>query len=523
MSSSRRAFLLDAARATAAISLGVLPARRGDRVWRRSAAYPFALGIASGDPAPTGVVLWTRLAPDPLHGGGMDAKPVSVAWEVAADDAFRRIVRRGNALAVPDLAHSVHVEVDGLEPAREYWYRFIAGGEASPIGRTRTAPAMDASPDALRFAFVSCQNWQQGLYTAYGHLAEEEIDLVVHLGDYIYESGAAANPSTVVRLHEGPEPTTLEAYRGRYGLYKSDPHLQAAHAHAPFILTWDDHEVENDYAGTTSENDDPVDMFLARRAAAYQAYYEHIPLRRTSMPKGPHAQMYRRLSYGRLAGFHVLDTRQYRTDQPCGDGRKLRCAEVVAESATITGSAQERWLLDGLDRSPARWNVVANQVPFVQLASAPGPAPNYPVDKWDGYIAERTRVLDFLARRRPSNPVIITGDVHYAAAADIRASFDDPRSPLLGVELIGTSISSGGDGSHATSWGADLLAANPHLHFHNAQRGYVRCTVTKEKWIADYRVVPYVSRPGAPIQTQATFTVLDGEPGLQHSALGAQH
>jgi alkaline phosphatase D len=296
-------------------------------------ADPFSLGVASGDPLPDGVVLWTRLAPDPLNGGGMPPAAVPVGWQVASDDQMRTVVRSGTALATPDLAHSVHVDVRGLEPGRRYWYGFTAGDAESPIGRTRTAPAPDAPLNRLRFAYASCQNWEQGYYTAYRHLAAEDLDLVVHLGDYIYESTAPDRP----RSHNGPRPTTLEEYRARHALYKTDPDLRAAHAAFPWVVTWDDHEVVNDYAGEIDPRNSPPERFRARRAAAYQAYWEHLPLRPSSMPNGPGMQLYRRLTFGNLAEFSVLDTRQYRTDQPCGVGPQPRCAGALDEAATLTG------------------------------------------------------------------------------------------------------------------------------------------------------------------------------------------
>lgn len=314
---TRRAFLRRIS-ATGAIILW--PELMVRSLWRRPtfASYPFSLGVASGDPLPDSVVLWTRLAPDPLRGGGMPEEDVQVEWVVAQDERLTRVVKRGTALAPAALAHSVHLEVSGLEPDRWYWYQFRVAGEASPVGRTRTAPPLEADPRLLRFAFASCQHYEQGFYTAYRHLANEDLDLVFHLGDYIYENSGVREQ---VRFHTYTELATLQDYRNRLALYKTDPDLQAAHAAFPWVVTWDDHEVDNDYAGKISENNDPEAAFLQRRAAAYQAYYEHLPLRRSSMPRGPDAEIYRSLPFGRLARFYILDTRQYRTDQPCGPER----------------------------------------------------------------------------------------------------------------------------------------------------------------------------------------------------------
>jgi alkaline phosphatase D len=488
-----------------------------------SGANPFTLGVASGEPLDTGVVLWTRLAPNPLFGGGMSEAAVTVRWEIATDDRFRRIVQRGDVEARSAMGHSVHVEVNGLEPSRHYWYRFIAGGETSPIGRTRTAPRRGTATDAMTFAFTSCQNYQAGYFTAHRHLAQEDVDLVVHLGDYIYEGGVGVNTP---RQHNSTEITTLEQYRNRYALYKSDPDLQAAHAAAPWVVTWDDHEVDNNYAGDHEEHGITRDAFLIRRAAAYQAYYEHMPLRRSSMPVGPSLQLYRRLLFGSLLQLDVLDTRQHRTPQPCGDSFILRCDGARDPAATILGTAQEQWLLDGLTSGAATWNVLANQVPFVPATRRVSPdgrewngtgSPALSMDKWDGYAVQRQRVHAHLRDARIANPIIITGDVHVSWVADLPSNLDDMSSRPIGTEFVGTSISSAGNGAAVTPVGNGMLSDNPHLRFFNSQRGYSRCRVTPTAFTTEYRVVPYVERPDAPISTIAAFTVEAGRAGVQRS------
>jgi alkaline phosphatase D len=508
---SRRDFL-GASRAVAAVfALGALPAS-GDEPEPRFPSNPFSHGIASGDPLPSGVVLWTRLDSRALDEAGASRARVPVRWEVSEDEHFRRIVRKGTELAVGDLGHSVHAEVEGLRPERHYWYRFMTGGQVSATGRTRTAPAEGASLDRVRFAFVSCQYYEAGYYTAYRRIAEEDLDLVVHLGDYIYEGGVGRDQP---RHHDGPTAITLEQYRSRYALYKSDVDLQAAHAALPWIVTPDDHEVSNDYAGAIPENDMPVDQFLKRRADAYQAYYEFMPLRRTSMPAGPDMRLFRRLPFGRLAAFHVLDTRQYRSNQPCGNGRKPLCADALSESQRMMGQEQEQWLCDGLHRSPARWNIVANQVMMAPVAQDANGTATYSMDQWNGYVRERARVMDFLGHAKPSNPIVITGDIHTNWVADLKEDFDQPSSAVVGTELVGTSITSGGDGSDSTENGERALAENPHVKFFNSQRGYVRCTLTPEQLTADYQTLPYVREPGAPIHTRASFVVENGRPGAQ--------
>lgn len=515
--STRREFVADSLRRAAAlVAFGTLPARRDDSSWRAH-AYPFTLGIASGDPAPNGFVAWTRLAPDPIRGGGMPARPVPVRWEIAQDDAFRRIVKHGEALAIPDLAHSVHVEVAGLSPAREYFYRFVAGGDVSPVGRALTAPALGAANPQLRFAFVSCQHYEHGYYTAYRHIAHENVDFVVHLGDYIYEYGIAKDAIPAIRRHDGAEIVTLQQYRNRYALYKSDSDLQTAHASAPFIVTWDDHEVANNYANAISQSNDPPEAFLVRRAAAYQAYYEHLPLRRSSIPDPTGGmKVFRRLPYGSLAAFHVLDERQYRSDQPCGDGRKPRCPEALDPSRTMLGSEQERWLLQGLADSAARWNFLANQVVMGDnmLRRPEETEDTYPLDTWNGYVAERQRILDLLAGKRVSNPVVITGDIHVSIAMDLRADWAAKSAPNVAVELVGTSISSGGDGQQMPEWGRWTLGGNPHMKFFDGRRGYVLVSASRDRLTAKYQVVPVVTTPGGTAETAATFTVENGQPTL---------
>ena len=506
---SRRDFLRITGGAAGLLALGTLPASRLDAQLRLR-EYPFTLGVASGDPVPDGVVLWTRLAPDPLRGGGMPPQRVPVRWEIAADEQFTRIVQRGDVFAVPELAHSVHVEVQGLAPGRVYWYRFITGGVVSPVGRTRTAPAAGARVDRLSLAFASCQHYESGWYTAHRHLAQEDVDLVLFLGDYIYEGGMGQNG---VRRHTGPEIMTLEAYRDRYALYKTDPDLQAAHAAFPWIVTWDDHEVDNNYAGSISERYDAAEAFLKRRAAAYQAYYEHMPLRRSSMPQGADLLLYRRLAFGSLLELSVIDTRQYRTDQPCGDSVTPHCAESLSPDATILGAEQERWLFDGLGRSAARWNLIGNQLPMAEIDRIAGPARGFQMDQWSGYAHARDRLVRFLDERKVSNPIVVTGDVHQSWVADIHVDPDDPKSAIAGTEFVGTSISSGGDGVAMHDGGRAILSDNPHVKYYNAQRGYVRCTVTPDRWQSDYRVVPYISRPDAPVETHASFVVQNGRAG----------
>ncbi|MBA9006325.1 alkaline phosphatase D family protein [Thermomonospora cellulosilytica] len=475
---------------------------------------PFTLGVASGDPLPNGVVLWTRLAPEPLAAdgrGGMPDRVIPVHWEVAEDERFGRVVARGVERAAPELGHSVHAEVGRLRPGREYFYRFRAGREISPVGRTRTAPEAWAGNDGLRFAFASCQNLPAGFYTAYRHMVQEDLDLVVFLGDYIYEGDAQG---TIGRGHlPNAEVFSLADYRVRHANYRSDADLQAAHAAFPWLMTWDDHEVENNYADEISE--DPAqtpEAFLRRRAAAYQAYYEHLPLRRAAFPQGPDMRLYRRVRYGRLAEFSVLDGRQYRSDQ-C-DATTQPC-DPADPSRTMLGEEQERWLLDGLARSRSTWNVIAQQTVIAQNDTDPGPGKQLSTDNWNGYQAARQRLFDGVLERGVDNFVVITGDAHRSMVADLKQNFDDPSSRTVGAEFLGTSISSGGDGADLDATCRNWLAANPHVKFANARRGYVRCSLSPDEFRTDYRVVQYVTTKDSPIKTQASFVVENGRPGAQ--------
>ncbi len=482
--------------------------------------YPFTLGVASGDPRPHGTVLWTRLAPDPLvPGGDMPNSRLPVRWRLARDPGMRWVEQRGVALATPELAHSVHVELGGLRPDREYYYQFAYRDEVSPVGRTRTAPSRDARVNSLAFAFASCQAWDFGYYSAYRRMADEDIRFVVHLGDYLYEYGIDERGGTrdvPVPEQFRPECVTLERYRLQYGLYKSDPDLKRVHQRFPFIVTWDDHEVQNDYAGLSPVDGSEDPNFPARRAAAYQAYYEHLPLRAAAIPQDGQARIYRRLSWGDLARFNVLDGRQYRTNQPCGDGEFPRCEESLDPAVTMLGFEQERWLRNGLDRSDARWNVLANQALMAQLDHNRGDPRIYWHDAWDGYPAARQRIVDHLVQARIRNPVVITGDWHSTFVNDIKTDFSNPASHTVAAEFVGTSISTNDDLSVYGPYYGPMIPANPHIKFFDGdRRGYVRCRLDRRQWRTDLRMVPTVRRPDTSVYTLASFVVEDGRPGAQ--------
>jgi alkaline phosphatase D len=513
----RRTFLGATARLAALAALGQLAGCVPTQPFKFE-KDPFALGVASGDPLPDGVVLWTRLAPEPLTGGGMGTRPVDVEWLVARDDAMKDVVRSGTITALPELAHSVHAEVSGLDPDRVYWYRFRAGGAESPIGRTRTAPSARSAPEAIRFAFASCQNYAQGYYTAHANLAREDLHAVLFLGDYIYEGTARGD---VVRDYSKRGWSySLADYRDRYAQYKTDRDLQAAHAAFPWIVTWDDHEVENNYAGGIDKEDPRNKAALAERAAGYQAFYEHMPVR-APRPQGPDLKLHRSISYGGLATFFVLDTRQYRSPEValCREQDQTPsgyCPGSVDPTRTMLGIDQRGWLLKGLSDSGAAWNFVAQSVRFAQQDSNPDPAKHTfdGVDNWMGYVADRQLILDRFASTR--NPVVLSGDSHVNFVYDLKRDFADPTSPTVGAELLGTSISSEGD-PFVEQTQFTPPAKNPQLRFFDNHRGYVRCTLEPARLSADFRAVSTVRKPTATVSTTATFVVDDGKPGARRA------
>lgn len=476
-----------------------------------SAPFPFTLGVASGEPDDSSVVLWTRLAPTPTDAdgqGGMPNADVAVDWQVSADQNFTTLVSSGTFTARYDQAHAVHALAGGLAPDAEYYYRFRAQGHISPVGRTRTAPAPTATGRDFTMAFASCAHYEHGYYTAYRRMADDRPDLILHLGDYIYEGGAT---SGALRQHLGSETVSLADYRRRYALYRTDPDLQAAHAIAPWLVVPDDHEVENNYAGMVRADSSPVltaAQWTARRTAAYQAYFENMPLRAAATPSGNSIQLYRRVRWGTLATFHMLDTRQFRDDQACGDGTKV-CADADLAGRSITGTAQEAWLLDGLGRHLSTWDLIGQQVFFARNVNASG-AMN--MDAWDGYRAGRARIQQGIIDRAVRNPVVLTGDVHASWGNDLKADYADPSSATIGSELVCTSVTSGGNGSTTTTIPNGSL--NPHLRFYSDLRGYVRTRVTPSQLTADFRSVATVTEHGAAATTARTFVIHDGQPGL---------
>jgi alkaline phosphatase D len=480
--------------------------------------YPFSLGVASGSPLPTSVVLWTRLAPEPLNGGGAGTQPIVVSGEVADTETFGRVVQRGSVEAVAEQGHSVHVEVEGLEPAHWYFYRFLAGDEVSPVGRTRTAPAVADDVQQLRCAFGSCQHFEQGYYAAHRHLLAEDLDLMVFLGDYIYE--ADTGPAVArVRRHAGAEPRTLVEYRNRHGQYKTDPDLQRLHAAVPWLVTWDDHEVDNDYAARRSETLEPD--FARRRTAAYRAYFEHMPLRGIARPTASGAMLLRaRYDFGRLARFHVLDGRQRRSPQACprrGRGGSNvvdeRCRELFDPTRTMLGPLQEQWLADGLRDAPVRWHVIAQQTLMARAARTVGGRRSFSNDPWDGYPIARERLFRSITDHDVRSCLVMSGDAHTTYVSDLKADFDDDGAPAIATELCGTSIATHGPAqSHVDA----IVSENPHIRYGDGtRRGYIVLDITPQGATARLRVLDDVQDRNTGVGTAATFAIEPDRPGAQ--------
>ena len=490
------------------------------RAQLRFADYPFTLGVAAGDASPDGFVLWTRLAPKPMEPqGGMPTAPVPVDWEVAEEPGFRTIVAKGQEQARPELAHSVHAEVAGLRPGHTYWYRFHAAGDTSLTGRAATLPAAGAPVERVRFAAVGCQHFEAGWYTAYRHVAEEELDFVFHYGDYIYEYSpgyvldALHRPIDAVRHYAEHEPYSLDGYRLRYAQETLDTDLQAARAAHPWFCTYDDHEVQNNWAGVHDEHGTPPDLFLLRRRMAFQAWYEHMPVRRASMPQPDGiVDFRRRADFGDLVRAHFPNTRLFRTDQPCDDGFKPLCPAATAPGAQMIDAAQERWLADGLAGSGQHWQLIAQQVmmaPLDRRTHADEREPIFNLDSWAGYPDQRERVFELFGRHAGGNVVVVTGDEHQNYAQDLQHG-----GRTVASEYVATSITSGGDGHDIRPGNDVLMAHNPNLRWTNDRRGYVTCDVTRAAWTGHYRVLDAVTTRGLPVRTAASWAVESGKPGL---------
>jgi alkaline phosphatase D len=488
----------------------------------RFASDPFTLGVASGSPPHDSVVLWTRLAREALSGAA--SGDITVRWELAEDEQFKRVVRKGQAVASPALAHAVHVELNGLDSDRWYFYRFLAGDAQSAVGRTRTFPAPDAVVPRLRVAYASCQRWEHGYFSAYRHMRDDNPDVVLFLGDYIYEYPNAKN---AVRIPTGGWTRTLDDFRARYALHKSDADLRAMHTACPWLVVWDDHEVMNDYAGAIAgDSGAPVTNFAALRAAAYQAYYEHMPLRSSVLMRalagladGAELRIHSTVRFGTLASFYLVDDRQYRTPQVCTrDGKAgssnvdpVQCADWTDPKRTLLGADQERWLDDAFARGSPGWNVLGQQTLFGARDFRPGPGQSFWNDGWDGYPAARTRMIASMRRNKLANPVLFGGDVHQNWVGHVKTDYADPKSPAIGVEFCGTSISARSDGAQVKA----QLAKNPHFIYADGERrGYGIAEFTPKRLTTSLRVVNDVTVRDTTIATLAKFSVEAGRSAI---------
>jgi alkaline phosphatase D len=473
---------------------------------------PFTLGVASGDPDATGVVLWTRLAPDPLDGGGMPTDDVPVMWEVSSTGSFATVEHSGVEIATTGDAHTVHAIAE--LPAGVWFYRFIAGGFTSPVGRTQPAPATDAATERVRLVSASCQNYQSGFYTAHRDIAEQQPDFLVWLGDYIYEGGATPVGEGAVRTHGTPEPTTLDEYRNRYALYKSDEDLQAAHAACPWFVIWDDHEVENNYAGTVPQDDGDAAAFETRRRLAYKVWWEHTPTRLPPPPDDDgEYHIYRSFQWGDLLGLNLLDGRQYRSDQACGDAAlnlEPACPEAADPQRTMLGDEQEQWLLDTIGTQGTIWNAIGNQTVMADF-TLNGAVLNY--DQWDGYPASRQRLLDGIAAQQIANVIVLTGDIHLAGVTTV---VDPGSAAPVAIEFVATSISSSGAVDATLT---SLLQSFPNIvDVELAHRGYTLHEVTRDSWTAHYRIVEDAMFPDTAVTAYKSFVVDAGVTAVSVAA-----
>jgi alkaline phosphatase D len=476
-----------------AVTGGVFARRNGFVSSGSIGGNPFALGVSSGDPDETSAVLWTRLtAPD---GSTLDAGDVEITWELADDREFESSVTWGTAVARADEAHSVHAVVEIDSPR---WFRFRAGEWTSPAGRVAPTGLGVGGGDGtnLRVATASCQHYEAGHYGAHRDLAEWAPDLVVFLGDFIYEYASSnISDDPAVRSHGSGEAATLDDYRRRYALYLSDADLRAARAACPWLVVWDDHEVENNYAGLTSETAGPPEEFAVRRLAAYQAWWEHMPVRVPRPTGDGDTMIYRTVRWGSLADVILLDGRQFRTDQACGDvtlSVDPACPETFDPARTMLGGEQERWVGEQFATSSATWPVLAQQTVLSDITLPNSAVLNF--DQWDGYPKARERLL--LQAAQAPRTIVLTGDIHLAGIG---------RLPGVGVEFVTSSVSS------PSLVPPDLVAAltgfESIVDAELSSRGYTRHTVTPDEWTAEYRIVADSADPASPVSTWKTFTV----------------
>lgn len=483
----------------------------------------FAHGIACGYPGRHGAILWTRVSE--LE------RSSRLTLEVATDARFRHVIREKPVAALERRDFTAHARVGGLEPGREYYYRFHTAERDSPVGRIRTAPP-PGSKEPIRIGFFSCQAHEAGYYTAHTGLATEpDLDLVVCLGDYVYETvfyeGPEERRDRTGRNRDG-DVQTLAEFRQKYRLYQRDRNLQAMHAAHPFTVMWDDHEVEENYAGdqTSPKNDDPdsktTDVnkprrvpFLQRRRNGYRAFFEALPIRRI---RGDGNRIYRALRVGQ-AEVILLDQRQYKDPQPCGDMTVTPCPEARQSFRTMLGERQKAWLKERLRSSDANWKLLGSQMMFMGFDSAPGLTLN--VDAWDGYAQEREDILRFALDRGVENIVSLAGDIHTFFAGRVTTT-GNVSGQTAGTEFVGGSISSHGlrEDYNVPQEGAALANVirtnNPHIDYVDAvHRGYGVLTAKSDELLVDFKAVRSALTPHSETFTLARFRVPSGTPTVQ--------
>jgi alkaline phosphatase D len=533
----RRRTVVKAAAATAVLAgplAATLPARAVDQ------APAFLHGVASGDPLPDGILLWTRVTPVPEAIPGSGAGPdTEVSWVVARDKAFTTVVAKGSTTATAASDHTVKADIRGLEPGTDYWFRFSAGGTDSPAARTRTAPAHDAAVTGLRFGVVSCANWEAGYFSPYRHLAARgDLDAWLHLGDYIYEYGTGeyGTRDKVVRPHApAHEIVTLADYRIRHARYKTDPDLQALHATAPVVAIWDDHEFANDAwsGGAENHTEGAEGAWSARQAAAKQAYFEWMPVRPAIA-----GTTYRRLRFGKLADLSLLDLRSFRSQQV-----KVGNGEVDDPDRTLTGRAQLDWLKAGLKSSDTTWRLVGNSVmispfavgslsadllkPLAKLLGLPQEGLALNTDQWDGYTDDRREILAHLRTNAIRNTVFLTGDIHMAWANDVPVDAGTyPLSPSAATEFVVTSVTSDNlddivkvpEGTVSAVASPVIRAANRHVHWVDTDRhGFGVLDITAERAQMDFYVISDRAKRDATAKWSRSYRTRSGTQKVERA------
>ncbi|EON22257.1 MULTISPECIES: alkaline phosphatase D family protein [Nocardioides] len=509
----------------------------------------FQHGVASGDPRPGRVVLWTRVTPSPdATPGSGRGSAVDVEWEVALDERFRKVVRRGTARTSAARDHTVKIDATRLAPDTWHFYRFRVGRHVSPVGRTWTAPRATASPDNLRLGVVSCANLQAGHFSAYRHLAKrDDLHAILHLGDYLYEYGPGqygyGQSDVDVRSHvPAHEMVSLADYRQRHAQYKQDPDLQALHARYPFIVTWDDHEVTNDQWAEGAQNHQAAEGdYAARRARAHRAYDEWLPvLMEGTAQVGDGTRLFRELTFGKLAQLSMLDLRTHRDEQvPTTTPSPVPTLEarVSDPERTITGRAQLDWLLGALRRARPQWKLVGNPVmiapvTFAQLPTdlvdpvndvtgiLPRDGAPYNVDQWDGYTDDRRELFTHIRDRRLRDVVFLTGDIHSAWACDLPQDIATyPLSESAGVEFVCSSVTSNnlkditGTPARTSSLVVEgiIQANNRHVKYLNFDdHGFSVLDVTAARAQMDWFVIGDRRDPAAPASWSASWATASG-------------